>query len=70
MYEGKYTLDNISAFHFAMRWHFKNVAQAIEWVRTSDWGQQVVLQGKENAAVWAMHRFPMTMPIKWCTFCM
>jgi len=28
-----------------------------------------VLQLKGNAAVWAMHRFPMSAPIEWSTFC-
>jgi len=28
-----------------------------------------VLQLKGDAAVWAMHRFPMSAPIEWSTFC-
>jgi len=28
-----------------------------------------VLQLKGDAAVWAMHHFPMSMPIEWSTFC-
>lgn len=33
------------------------------------WGEQAVLQLKGEAAVWAMHRVPMSMPIEWSTFC-
>jgi len=28
-----------------------------------------VLQLKGDTAVWAIHRFPMSMPIEWSTFC-
>jgi len=34
---------------------------------TMGWGEQAVLQLKCNAAIWAMHRFPMSMPIEWFT---
>jgi len=34
---------------------------------TMGWGEQAALQLKCNAAIWAMHRFPMSMPIEWFT---
>jgi len=68
MYEGKWTLDNVTAFLFALEGHFKTAAQAIGWVGTTGWGEQAVLQLKGDAAVWAVHRFPMSAPIKWSTF--
>jgi len=68
-YEGKWTLDDVTAFLFALEWHFKNAAQAIGWVGTTCWGEQAVLHLKGDAAVWAMHRFPMSAPIEWSTFC-
>jgi len=34
------------------------------------WGEQPVLQLKDMAAVWALHHFPMSMPIEWSTFYM
>ena len=68
-YEGKRTLDDVTAFLFALERHFKNAAQAIGWVGTTGWGEQAVLQLKGDAAVWAMHRFPMSAPIEWSTFC-
>jgi len=52
-----------------MERHFKNAAQAIGWVGTTGWGEQAVLQLKGNPAVWAMHRFRMSAPIEWSTFC-
>jgi hypothetical protein len=61
-------LDDVSSFLFALERHFKNAAQAIGWVGTTGWGEQAVLQLKGDAAVWAMHRFPMSAPIKWSTF--
>jgi hypothetical protein len=69
MYEGKRTLDDVTAFLFALERHFKNAAQAIGWVSTPGCGEQAVLQLKGDAAVWAMHRFPMSAPIEWSTFC-
>jgi hypothetical protein len=68
-YEGKRTLDDVTAFLFALERHFKNASQAIRWVGTMGWGEQVVLQLKGDAAVWAMHRFPMGAPTEWSTFC-
>jgi hypothetical protein len=68
-YEGKRTLHDVTAFLFALEGHFKNAAQAIGWVGTTVWGEQAVVQLKGNAAVWAMHRFPMSAPIEWSTFC-
>jgi len=69
MYEGTRTLDDITAFLFALEQHFKNAAQAIGWVDTTDWVEQAVLQLKGDSAVWAMHRFPMSTPSEWSTFC-
>jgi len=68
-YEGKWTLDDVTAFLCALERHFKNAAQAIGWVGTTGWGVQAVLQLKGDAAVWAMHRLPMSTPIEWSTFC-
>ena len=68
-YEGKQTLDDVTAFLFALEQHFKNAAQAIGWVGTTGWGEQAVLQSKADAAVWARHHFPMGAPIKWSMFC-
>jgi len=68
-YQGKRTLYDVTAFLFAQERDFNNVAQAIRWVGTTGWGEQAVLQQKGDAAVWAMHRFPMSKPIKWSTFC-
>ena len=68
-YEGKQSLDDVTAFLFALVRHFKTAAQAIGWVGTTGWGEQAVLQLKGDAAVWAMHRFPMSAPIEWSTFC-
>jgi len=34
------------------------------------WGELAVLKLKGDAAVWAMHRFPMSAPIEWSIFCM
>jgi hypothetical protein len=61
-------LDDVTAFLFALERHFKNAAQAIGWVGTTGWGEQAVLQLKGDAAVWAMHRFPMSAPIELSTF--
>jgi hypothetical protein len=69
MYDGKRTLDDVTAFLFALECHFKNAAQAIGWVGTTGWGKQAVLQLKGDKAIWAMHHFPMSMPIEWTTFC-
>jgi len=69
MFEVKWTLDNVTAFIFTLEQHLKNAAQAIGWVGTSGWGEQAVLQLKGDAAVWAMHRFPMSMRIEWSTIC-
>jgi len=68
-YEGKQTLDDVTTFLFALERHFKNPALAIAWVCTMGWGEQAVLQLKGDAAVWAMHRFPMSTPIELSTFC-
>jgi len=68
-YEAKRTLDDVTAFLFALERHFKNAPQTIGWVGTIGWGEQAVLQFKGDAAVWAMHRFPMSTPIEWSTFC-
>jgi len=68
-YEGKRTLEDVTAFLFALERHFKNAAQAIRWVGTTGWGEQAVLQLNGDAAVWAMHRFSMSPPIEWSTFC-
>jgi len=68
-YEGKRSLHNVTAFLFAFERHFKNAAQAIGWVSMTGWGDHAVLQLKGDAAVWAMHRFPMSAPIEWSTFC-
>jgi len=68
-YEGKRMLDNITAFLFALEQPFKNAAQAIGWVGTMGWGEHPVVQLKGDVAVWATHRFPMSMPIEWSTFC-
>jgi hypothetical protein len=68
-YDGKRTLDDVTAFLFALERHFKNAAQAIGWVGTTGWGEQAVLQLKGDAATWAMHRFPISTPIEWSTFC-
>ena len=68
-YEATQTLDIVTTFLFALEQHFKDAAQAIGWVGTTDWGEQGVLQLKGDAAVWAMHRFPMSAPIEWSTFC-
>ena len=62
-------MDDVTAFVFALEQHFKNAAQAIGWVGTTGWREQAVLQMKGDAAVCAMHRFPMSTPIKWSTFC-
>jgi hypothetical protein len=62
-------LDDVTAFLFALERHFKNAAQAIEWVGITGWGEQAVRQLKGDTAVWAMHRFRMSAPIKWSTFC-
>jgi hypothetical protein len=69
MYEGKRTLDDVTTFLFILERHLKNAAQAIGWVGTMGWGEQAVLQLKGDAAVWAMHRCPMSTPIEWSTFC-
>jgi len=69
MYEGKRTLDDVTAFLLAWVQHFNNAAQAIGWVGTTGWGEHAVLQLKRDTAVWAMHCFPMTAPIKWSTVC-
>jgi len=69
MYEGKRSLDDVTAFLFALERHFKNAAQAIGWVSTTGWGEQAVLQLKGDTVVWAMHRFPMSAPIEWSTLC-
>jgi hypothetical protein len=66
-YDGKRTLDDITAFLFALERHFKNAAQAIGWVGTTGWGEQAVLQLTGDAATWAMHRFPISTPIEWST---
>ena len=68
-YDGKHTLDDVTAFLFALERHFKNAAQAVGWVGTTGWGEQPVLQLKGDAAVWAIHRLPMSAPIEWSTFC-
>jgi len=68
-YEGKRSLDDVTAFLVAFEQHFKNAAQAIGWVGMTGWGDHTVLQLTGDAAVWAMHRFPMSAPIKWSTFC-
>ena len=68
-YEGKRTLDDVTAFLFALEQHFKNAAQAIGWVGTTGWGEQAVLQLKGDAAVWAMHCFAMSTLIEWSTCC-
>jgi hypothetical protein len=68
MYEGKPTLDDLTAFHFALEQHFMNAALAVGWVGTMGRGEQTVLQLKDDSVVWAMHRFPMSTPIKWSTF--
>jgi len=60
-------LDSVTAFLFALERHFKNAAQAIASVGTTGWGEQAVLQSKGDAAVWAMHRLPMSAPIEWST---
>ena len=62
-------LDDVTAFLFALERHFNNAAQAIGWVGTTGWGEQAVLQLNGDAAVWAMHRFPMSTPIEWSTIC-
>jgi len=62
-------LDDVTAFLFALERHFNNAAQAIRWVGTTGWGEQAVLQLKGDAAVWAMHHFPMSTPIEWSTIC-
>jgi len=69
MYEGKRNLDDVTTFLSALERHFKNAAQAIGWVGTTGWGEHTVLQLKGDAAVWAMHRFPMSAAIKWSTVC-
>jgi len=38
-YERKQTLDNVTAFLFALERHFKNAAQAIGWVGMTGWGE-------------------------------
>jgi len=68
MYEGKRTLDDVTAFLFDLERQFKNAAQAIGWVGTTGWGEQAVLRLKGDAAVWAMHRFSRSAPIEWSTF--
>jgi len=68
-YEGKRSLDDLTAFPFALERQYKNAAQAIGWVGTTGWGEQAVLQLKGDTAGWAMHRFPMCAPIEWSTFC-
>jgi hypothetical protein len=70
MYDGKLTLDDVSAFLFALECHFKNAAQPIVWVITTDWGEHTVLQLKGDAGIWGMHHFPISTPIKWSTICM
>jgi len=67
--ESKRTSNDVTAFLLAFEQHFKNAAQAIGWVGTTGWGEQAVLQLRGDAAVWAMHRFPMSTPIKCSTFC-
>jgi len=62
-------LDDVTAFIFGFERHFKNTAQAMGWVGTTGWGEHAVLQLKSNTAVWGMHRFPMSTPIEWSTFC-
>jgi len=69
MYEGKWTLDDVIAFLFALERHFQNAARAIGWVGTTGCGEQAVLQLEGDAAVWAIHRFPMSAPIEWSNFC-
>jgi len=68
-YESKQTLDDVAAFLFALERQFENAAPAMGWVRTTGWGKQAVLQPKGDAAVWAMHHFPMRMPMEWSTMC-
>lgn len=69
MFDGKLTLDNVTAIHFASRLHFPNVVQAIRWVRTTGCSWKAVHKLKGNAAIWAMHCFPICLPIKWTTCC-
>jgi hypothetical protein len=69
MYDGKRTVDDITPFFCALEQHLKNAAQAIGSVGTMGWGEQAVLQLTGNAAVRAMHHFPISTPIQWSTFC-
>jgi len=41
-YQGKQSLDDVTAFRFALERHFKNAAQAIGWVVPTGWGEQAV----------------------------
>jgi len=67
-YKGKQTLNNVTAFLFALEWHLKNAVQVIGWVGTMGWEEQAVLKMQGNAAVWAMHHFQMSTPMEWSTF--
>jgi len=69
MYEGKCTLDCLTPMLWASEWHFKNAARAFGWVSTTCCGGRAVLQQKCDAAVWAMHRVPVSTLIQWSTFC-
>jgi len=50
-YEGKRTLDDVTAFLPALERHSMTASQAIGWVGTTGWGEQAVLQQKGDAAV-------------------
>ena len=63
-YEGKRTLDDVTAFLFALERHCKTAARAIGWVGTMGCGAQAVLHLKGDAAVWAMHRLRMSTAIE------
>ncbi|KAF8241388.1 hypothetical protein K440DRAFT_643711 [Wilcoxina mikolae CBS 423.85] len=45
-YDGKRSLDDLTACLFSLERHFINAAQAIVWVDTTGWGEQAVLQLK------------------------
>jgi hypothetical protein len=62
-------VDDITGIFFGLEQHLKNAARAIESVGTMGWGEQAVLELKGNAAVRAMHHFPISTPIQWTTFC-